>query len=185
MGWTRAEQGVAMGQATGARAEPETPQAARARDPVGREQEAGPSRRDPNRQLVLVIEDEAHDWEIYGKILWYNGFDVLYTPDGAEGLHLAEDHHPDLVLLDLGLPGMDGLELCRRLKQGPAGSEIPVVVLTARSERKHGEEARRAGCDRYLEKPQSPLQVLNEVESVIGQAPPGGDGPPPDVERPG
>lgn len=133
---------------------------------------------------MLVVEDEPHDWEIYGKMLWYNGFDVLYARDGAEGLDLARDYQPDLVLLDLGLPGMDGLELCRRLKDGSRKSEIPVLVLTARSERKYGDAARRAGCARYLEKPKTPLQVLSEVESVIGQAPPGAGGRPPEVERP-
>lgn len=145
---------------------------------------ASPSGRDPERQLVLVVEDEPHDWEIYGKMLWYNGFDVLYARDGAEGLDLARANHPDLVLLDLGLPGMDGLELCRRLKEDPAISDIPVLVLTARSERNYGDEARRAGCARYLEKPKTPLEVLSEVEALIGQAPPGAAGRPPEVERP-
>lgn len=146
--------------------------------------EGSPSGRDPDRQLILVVEDEPHDWEIYGKMLWYNGFDVLYARDGTEGLALARDYRPDLVLLDLGLPGMDGLEMCRRLKEDPATSGVPVLILTARPEGEYGDEARLAGCDRYLEKPKTPLEVLNEVESVIGPAPPGAEGRPPEVERP-
>lgn len=145
----------------------------------------GPSSgRDSDRQLVLVVEDEPHDWEIYGKMLWYNGFDVLYAREGAEGLALAREYRPDLVLLDLGLPEMDGLELCKRLKEDPATSGVPVLILTARPEGKYGEKARLAGCDRYLEKPKTPLEVLNEVESVIGPAPPGAGGRPPEVGRP-
>lgn len=139
---------------------------------------------DLERQLILVVEDEPHDWEIYGKMLWYNGFDVLYARDGADGLDLAREHRPDLVLLDLGLPGMHGLELCRRLKEDPASAGIPVLVLTARPESEYGDQARRAGCVRYLEKPMTPLQVLSEVESLIGQAPPGAGGRPPEVEQP-
>jgi CheY-like chemotaxis protein len=141
------------------------------------------SRDDRERQLVLVVEDNPDELELYGKILWYNGFDVLFARDGAEGLQFAEDYAPDLVLLDLGLPEIDGLELCRRLKERSGNSGLPVVVLTARAEIDYGHRARRAGCDRYLEKPQSPLAVLHEVEDLIGPAPPGAMGSPPEVER--
>ncbi len=135
------------------------------------------------RQLVLVVEDNPDDWEIYGKILWYNGFDVVHAWNGAEGLRAAEDQHPDLVLLDLGLPDIDGLELCRRVKQRSRTGQIPVVALTCRAETECGREAREAGCDRYLEKPRSPTDVLHEVEEVIGKPPPGGMGPPPEGPR--
>lgn len=134
-----------------------------------------------DRQLVLVIEDDPNDWEIYGKILWYNGFDVLCAANGVEGLKVAEEYRPDLILLDLGLPEMDGLELCRQLKQGPAAS-APVIVLSAQPESEYGEAARREGCTRYLEKPQGPLDVLHAVEDVIGPAPPDAAGEPPTME---
>lgn len=149
--------------------------------PAERERQAA-SEGDRQRPLVLVVEDDPHDWEIYGKLLWYNGFDVLCAADGAEGLQLAQDCRPDLVLLDLGLPEMDGLELCRRLKQHSATPDVPVVVLTARSKASFGQQARLVGCERYLEKPQSPLQVLHEVERVIGRAPPGAGGQPPEMQ---
>lgn len=139
------------------------------------------SRDDRERPLVLVVEDNPDELELYGKILWYNGFDVLFARDGAEGLQFAQDHEPDLVLLDLGLPEMDGLELCRRLRQRTANSRIPVVILSARAEIDYGHRARWAGCDHYLEKPQSPLSVLHEVEKLIGPAPPGAMGSPPEV----
>jgi putative two-component system response regulator len=138
---------------------------------------ASPEGRD--RQLVLVVEDDPNDWEIYGKILWYNGFDVLCAADGVTALKLAREYLPDLILLDLGLPGMSGLELCRELKQGPTASDVPVIVLSAQPEAEYGEEARRGGCTRYLEKPQSPVDVLHAVEDVIGPPPPGADGQPP------
>jgi CheY-like chemotaxis protein len=87
------------------------------------------------RGLVLVVEDNPNDWEIYGKILWYNGFDVLYAQDGATACELLERYRPDLVLLDLMLPDMDGFELCRRLKKAAANGR--------RADR---DPERQAGC---------------------------------------
>jgi two-component system, OmpR family, phosphate regulon response regulator PhoB len=143
-----------------------------------------PSREDRARPRVLVVEDNPEELDLYGKILWYNGFDVVYARDGAEGLRCADRYDPDLVLLDLGLPEMNGLELCRRLKERTASAALPVVVLTARAQIACGHQARRAGCDVYLEKPHSPLGVLKEVERLIGPAPPGAGGTPPEVENP-
>ena len=134
------------------------------------------------RQLILVVEDDPDDWEIYGKLLWYNGFDVIYARDGTEGLELARRHRPDLVVLDLLLPGLDGLEVCRELKGDSNLSGVPVLMLTGLAEADFGEQAREAGCERFMEKPQSPLEVLHEVERIIGQAPPDpAKGPPPDA----
>jgi len=126
----------------------------------------------PRRPLVLVVEDEPHDWELYGKLLWYNGFDVIRAQTGEEGLALAKSHSPDLMLLDLMLPGMDGQSLCRALKADPATRHIVVVVLSGRSEREFGVQMQQNGCARYLEKPIGPLRVLHEVEQLIGRAPP-------------
>jgi two-component system, OmpR family, response regulator len=143
------------------------------------------SREGRERQRVLVVEDNPDELELYGKILWYNGFDVMYARDGAEGLRCADDYQPDLVLVDLGLPEMDGLELCRRLKERAAHAGLPVVILSARAQIDYGHQARRAGCDVYLEKPHSPVGVLKEVERLIGPAPPGAGGQPPEVETAG
>lgn len=134
------------------------------------------NRLDParKRQLVVVAEDERHDWEIYGKLLWYNGFDVLHAEDGEEALQLIRTHLPDLVILDLMLPKLDGLEICRRVKAESATEEIPVIALSARSEREYGSRARAVGFTGYLEKPIGPLAVLRTVEDLIGRAPPAG-----------
>lgn len=130
------------------------------------------SYREVRRPLILVVEDDRHDWELYGKLLWYNGFDVMRADTGEEGLALARRHTPDLLLLDLMLPGMDGLSVCRALKSDPATREIIVVVLSGRAEREFGVVLQRSGCARYLEKPIGPLRVLHEVERLIGRAPP-------------
>ena len=124
------------------------------------------------RPLILVVEDDRHEWELYGKLLWYNGFDVIRAETGEEGLVMARRHLPDLLLLDLLLPGMDGMSVCRTLKSDPATRNIIVVVLSGRAECEYGVLMRRNGCARYLEKPIGPLRVLHEVEQLIGRAPP-------------
>lgn len=121
-------------------------------------------------KTVLVIEDHPGDRDIYGKILWYNGFHVLFAEDGEAGLLLAQQRHPDLVLLDLELPRMHGLELCSRLKQDNATADIPVVALTGRRLKEFGGNANVLGYAYFLEKPVSPLRVLNIVERLIGRA---------------
>lgn len=133
------------------------------------------------RPLVLVVEDDENDWEIYGKILWYNGYDVAYAADGEGGLRLARSRKPDLVLLDMMLPGMDGLELCRRIREDRALERIPIIMLTARSIQDIGAQARAAGCTRLLEKPHSPVELFHLVESLVGRPPLSGEGAPPEL----
>lgn len=131
------------------------------------------------RPLVLLVEDDPHDLQLYGTTLWYNGYDVLTAEDGESGVALAREWQPDLVLLDLLLPKLTGLEACKRIRH--AGIEVPVVALTGRARREFGERARSAGCTDYLEKPISPLRVLHFVEDTIGRAPPSGE----DADPPG
>jgi two-component system phosphate regulon response regulator PhoB len=136
------------------------------------------------RPLVLVIEDDPSDWEIYGKILWYNGYDVFYAGDGDEGYRLAKEHRPDLILLDLMLPRVDGLSLCRRMKDDTEVRDVPIVVLSGRPVNEFGPIALELGCRDYLEKPISPVEVLHRVERLIGRAPPSGVGRAPEMYPP-
>lgn len=127
---------------------------------------------DRKRKLVLTVEDEHEDWLMYGKLLWYNGFEVLHAETGEEGLAMAREHHPDIILADLMLPGMDGIDMCRTLRREATTREIPLVMLTARTEREFGSRARQAGCDVFLEKPVGPLAVLHVIEDLVGRPPP-------------
>lgn len=136
---------------------------------------------DGARPLVLVVEDDENDWEIYGKILWYNGYDVAYAADGEEGLRLARKRTPDLVLVDMMLPGMDGLELCRRIREDLGLQGVPIAMLTARSARDIGAKAHAAGCTTVLEKPHSPVDLLHRVEDLVGRPPLSGEGAPPEL----
>lgn len=127
------------------------------------------------RKLVLVIDDERAERELYGGLLWYNGFDVAYAETGEDGLRMATEQPPDLVLLDMMLPGIDGLGVCETLKSDDRTNTVPVLALSGRREGELGPAARRLGCETYLEKPISPLEVLHEVERLIGRPPPPGD----------
>jgi CheY-like chemotaxis protein len=127
-----------------------------------------------HRPLILVVEDDLHDWEIYGKMLWYNGFDVLLSSSLARAFDLAVRHAPDLILLDFRLPDGDGRSLARRLRNEPATVPIPIVALTARPRREVAREAEELGFAGYLEKPVGPVAVLNEVERLVGRPPPAG-----------
>lgn len=136
------------------------------------------------RPLVLLVDDDPHDREIYGSILCYNGFDVVCANDGRSGSRLARRVMPDLVLLDIGLPDLHGLDLCSALRTDTDTSRIPVIALSAYAETRMGEQARLAGCTRYIEKPASPVAVLHEIEQLIGKPPLPGEGRPPRMTSP-
>lgn len=123
-----------------------------------------------SKKTVLVVEDNPGDRAIYGNMLWYNGFDVVFAEDGEAGMRLTQEAHPDLILLDLQLPLLHGSELASQLKQDDATKNIPIVALTARRLSEFGGNAALLGYARFLEKPVSPLEVLRVVESIIGRA---------------
>jgi two-component system, cell cycle response regulator DivK len=158
----------------------------RMREPAARTAAAaadGPQE-DVVRPTVLVVEDDAHDREIYGRILCYNGYDVVFAHTGQSGLGLAREYRPDLILLDMGLPDLPGLDVCARLREWHATASVPVVVLSAFAEAHMGDRAREAGCALYIEKPASPVSVLHAIERLIGKAPLPGVGRPPRMIEP-
>lgn len=117
----------------------------------------------PQRR-VLIVDDEASIREVLGQYLAVEGFSVLLAADGIEALHLARVSPPDLVILDLMLPGIDGLEVCRRLR---AESAVPVLMLTARGDEADRIEGFRAGTDDYVTKPFSPHEVVLRVQAIM------------------
>src|SRR5437870_10372532 len=113
---------------------------------------------------ILIIEDEANIVQLIRLYLEQAGFTVLAASDGAAGLELHTREHPDLVILDLMLPALDGMEVCRRIR---AWANTPILMLTARQ----GEEDRIAGlelgADDYLVKPFSPREVVSRVKAIL------------------
>jgi DNA-binding response OmpR family regulator len=127
----------------------------------------GPLQSGGERQRVLVVDDEPSVREVLGEYLTLDGFDVLMAATGLEALRLAESSPPDLVILDLMLPGVDGLEVCRRLR---AQTAVPILMLTARGEEADRIEGFRAGTDDYVAKPFSPREVLLRVHAILRRA---------------
>lgn len=123
------------------------------------------------RETIIVVEDEADIREVIEHNLRREGYTVRATPDGEEGLHLAQTTAPDLVLLDLMLPGLDGVEVCRRLKADPLTHAIPIIMVTAKGEESDIVLGLGVGADDYVAKPFSPKELLARVRAVLRRGP--------------
>ena len=116
---------------------------------------------------ILVIEDDEDILEAIEYNFTKEGYQILCATTGEEGLRLSRDRQPALILLDLMLPGMDGLEVCRTLKSNPVTEPIPVVMLTAKGEESDIVTGLELGADDYITKPFSPRVVLARVRAVL------------------
>lgn len=127
------------------------------------------------KPLILIVEDEAAIVTLLSYNLEREGFQVLEARDGEEGLLLATERRPDLILLDWMLPLLSGIEVCRRLRRTPQTRSIPIIMLTARGE--EGDQVRglNAGADDYVTKPFSPSELLARVRAVMRRARPSAD----------
>lgn len=119
--------------------------------------------------LVLVVEDYQDAREMYVEFLKFSGFRVAEARNGVEALDQAFDLRPDVILMDLALPRMDGWEATRRLKKDNRTQDIPVVALTGHALAGHAEDARQAGCDSFVPKPCLPDALVAEIRRVLGQ----------------
>ena len=117
---------------------------------------------------VLIVEDIEDNRQILRDLLAAAGYDMVEAYDGAEGLAKAAEHKPDLILMDIQMPVMDGYEATRRIKADPALRAIPVIAVTSYALSGDEEKARTAGCDGYVAKPFSPRQMLAKVREIIG-----------------
>ncbi len=122
-------------------------------------------------KTILVIDDEPQIVEICRDYLTAAGFGVLTAADGVQGLALARREHPDLIVLDLMLPGLDGLDVCRALRR-EAGSlaAVPLIMLTARVEESDKLVGLELGADDYITKPFSPRELVARVRTVLRRA---------------
>ena len=125
---------------------------------------------------VLLVEDNDDNLRIYSTILTYSGYRVLEAVDGEAGLAAARNHHPDLILMDVSIPKIDGWELTRMLKADPETATIPVIALTAHALASDRERANDIGFDGYIAKPAEPRIVLAEVTRRLGKAVPSSPG---------
>ena len=119
------------------------------------------------RQKVLVVEDEPDILEVIDYNLTREGFRVLQARDGERGLALARSELPDALVLDLMLPGMDGLEICRRLRADDVTRSLPIVMVTAKGEESDIVVGLSIGADDYLVKPFSPRELIARLRAVL------------------
>ena len=117
---------------------------------------------------ILVADDEAFMLRLLEMTFKKGGFEVLCCRDGREALATAKDALPHLILLDIMMPGLDGLGALRQLKENPATKDIPVVVLSAKGHALTKVEAEQAGAAMFLTKPFSPNQLLSEAKRILG-----------------
>jgi two-component system, OmpR family, alkaline phosphatase synthesis response regulator PhoP len=117
---------------------------------------------------ILVIDDERYINRLIEFNLGDEGYEVLTELGGVEGLKNMRENNPDLVILDIAMPEMDGLEVLRNMKNDGSLSSIPVIILTAKVMEEVETEAKALGADAFLTKPFSPAELVDAVEKIIG-----------------
>jgi CheY-like chemotaxis protein len=118
-------------------------------------------------KTVLLVEDNPHNRKIFSGMLTHSGFKVVEAEDGHQALAAMQKLLPDIILMDLSIPGVDGWEVTRRLKADERTKVVPIIALTAHAMRGDEDRAREAGCDYYLAKPISPKKVVEEVRKIL------------------
>jgi CheY-like chemotaxis protein len=116
---------------------------------------------------VLIVDDYQDAREMYAEYLRVCGFRVSEAATGLEALDLARELSPDVILMDLSLPGIDGVEAARRLKADARTNGIPIVAVTGRSESAASAAAHKAGCSSFLLKPALPEEIVSEIRRIL------------------
>lgn len=118
---------------------------------------------------VLIIEDDPIALELIEYALQQEGYETLTALNGVEGLAKARDEKPDVVVLDVMLPGLDGFEVCHRLRDAPQTAGLPILMLSAKAREVDVETGQRVGADIYLTKPLDPSALVAQVGSLLEQ----------------
>jgi two-component system cell cycle response regulator DivK len=123
---------------------------------------------DAAAKTVLIVEDNELNMKLFHDLLDAQGYRVLQTKDGMEALDIAREHHPDLILMDIQLPEVSGLEVTKWLKEDATLRSIPVVAVTAFAMKGDEETIRQGGCEAYLSKPISVAGFIETVRRFLG-----------------
>ena len=118
-------------------------------------------------ESILVVEDQEDNRRIMRDLFTSAGYNVIEAVTGKEGVTAAETHCPDLILMDIQLPDLDGYEASRRIKANPALRSIPIIAVTSYALNGNDEKAFEAGCDAYIAKPYSPRELLAKVREFL------------------
>ena len=125
---------------------------------------------DAAAKTVLIVEDNELNMKLFHDLLDAHGYRILQTKDGMEALDIAREHHPDLILMDIQLPEVSGLEVTKWLKDDPDLKAIPVVAVTAFAMKGDEERIREGGCEAYLSKPISVGKFIETIRHFLGTA---------------
>jgi len=125
-------------------------------------------------KTILIVEDNELNMELFHDLLEAQGYQTLRTGEGLEAFNLAREHKPDLIVMDIQLPAISGLEVTRWLKEDPALAHIPVVAVTAFAMKGDEERIRAAGCEAYLAKPISVAGFLETIAQFLARGLPAG-----------
>ena len=117
---------------------------------------------------ILAVDDEPHILKLVSFSLKSGGFDVIEASDGLTAIAIAEAEQPDLILMDVMMPVLDGFEACRRIKDNPATADIPVVMLTAKTQLSEQKAGLDCGATDYICKPFTPKDLVSQVEGLLG-----------------
>jgi two-component system, cell cycle response regulator DivK len=120
--------------------------------------------------MILIVEDNELNMKLFHDVLDVHGYQTLQTRTGREALALARAHRPDLILMDIQLPEVSGLEVTKWIKEDDALREIPVIAVTAFAMKGDEERIRQGGCEAYISKPISVPMFLSKVRQFIGSA---------------
>ncbi|HIE31887.1 MAG TPA: response regulator [Methanosarcinales archaeon] len=113
---------------------------------------------------VLVVEDDGNNMRLMAKLLQGNGYEVIKAENGEEGLRLAIEEEPDLILMDIRLPGMDGVAATRRIRDSVDGSKVAIIAITSYAMAGDRERFLAEGFNGYIEKPIDPYKIIEEIE---------------------
>ena len=116
---------------------------------------------------ILVVEDTEDNRRIIRDLLTNFGYELIEAADGAEGVSMAQTHRPDLILMDIQLPQMDGYEATRRIRTIPELAQVPIIAVTSYALSGDEAKTRAAGCDGYVAKPFSPRQLLAKIRQFL------------------
>jgi len=119
---------------------------------------------------ILVVDDEKDVLDLVRRVLIRGGFEVITALDGKEGLAKVYNEAPDLMILDINMPGMDGWEVCRKIREDPLYKHLPIIMLTVRRTKKDQLKGLNLGSDEYITKPFYPTELIARVKTVLQRA---------------
>lgn len=122
----------------------------------------------PEPKTILIVEDNELNMKLWNDVLEAQGYALLKAALGVEGVRIAREHRPDLILLDIRLPDISGFDVARTLKSDEATRPIPIIALTAFAQTEHQQQVLASGCDGYISKPVNVLNFLKTVETWLG-----------------